>query len=89
MRSHPRWVLPGSLPHLGFMPSSCSWAERCTVSETTRRLQAVRPPGPQREEDIPAQKGPEDSVLDAPVEFPEAILQAPEMSPWHLGPSFG
>lgn len=52
MRSHPRRALPGSLPHLGFMLSSCSWAERCTVSETTRRLQAVRPPGPQREETV-------------------------------------
>lgn len=39
--------------------------------------------------DGPVQKGPEDFVLEAPVEFPEAILQVPETSPWQFSPSFG
>lgn len=35
------------------------------------------------------QRGPEDFVLQAPIELPEVVLQVLEMSPWQLGPSFG
>lgn len=88
MTSHPRRVLPGSHPHLGFLLSSCSWAERFTDSEMTRRLQASGSRH-RKEKRHSCTEGPEDFVLEAPVEFPEAILQVPEMSPWQLGPSFG